>query len=287
MGRSAVAARMVSRPPCALRRTAVEFVRPMTGGSKPSLLRCDNGAYYVVKFQTNPQHVRVLANEMLAARAALSVGLPVAEPALVEIAPDLIEASQPIGWHSRSEIRRLPPGIHFGSRYPGEPSETLVTDLLPDALLRQLSNFTGCFWGAFLFDKWTCNCDVRQFVFYRPAAEKSSKYTARLIDNGFCFNDGDWSFPDRVLLNFYPRRWVYEGVRGFRSFEPYLSRIESLTPSQVEGWIRDIPSEWCGEDGSLDALFGVAEQLYARRRKLRQALLDARDSEAAPFPNWK
>jgi len=38
-------------------------------------MRCDDGHYYVVKFQNNPQGARILANEMLAGRLALALGL--------------------------------------------------------------------------------------------------------------------------------------------------------------------------------------------------------------------
>jgi hypothetical protein len=45
---------------------AVEHIRRMRGGAQSHLMRCDDGGYYVVKFQNNPQHLRILANEMLA-----------------------------------------------------------------------------------------------------------------------------------------------------------------------------------------------------------------------------
>jgi glutathione synthase/RimK-type ligase-like ATP-grasp enzyme len=40
-------------------------------------MRCSDGHFYVVKFQNNLQHLRVLANELLAARLAEKAGLPV------------------------------------------------------------------------------------------------------------------------------------------------------------------------------------------------------------------
>jgi hypothetical protein len=40
-------------------------------------MRANNGAYFAVKFQGNPQHTRVLANEYLACRLAQLVGLRV------------------------------------------------------------------------------------------------------------------------------------------------------------------------------------------------------------------
>ena len=39
------------------------------------MIRCSDGNFYVVKFQNNPQHRRVLANEMLATRLADAIDL--------------------------------------------------------------------------------------------------------------------------------------------------------------------------------------------------------------------
>jgi hypothetical protein len=50
-------------------------------------MRCDDGDCYVVKFQNNPQGKRILANEMLAGRLALALGLPVSEPEVAEVSP--------------------------------------------------------------------------------------------------------------------------------------------------------------------------------------------------------
>ncbi|MBI2956923.1 MAG: phosphatidylinositol kinase, partial [Acidobacteria bacterium] len=48
-------------------KRALEHVRRMRGGAQAHLLRCADAAYYVTKFQNNPQHVRILANELLGA----------------------------------------------------------------------------------------------------------------------------------------------------------------------------------------------------------------------------
>jgi len=55
--------------------SAVQHLRRLRGGSQSHLLRASDGVSYVTKFQNNPQHVRVLANEMLAARLCGSSGL--------------------------------------------------------------------------------------------------------------------------------------------------------------------------------------------------------------------
>src|SRR5437879_11064173 len=56
--------------------SAVQHLRRMRGGSQSHLLRASDGAHYVTKFMNNPQHVRVLANEMLATNLGLRLGLP-------------------------------------------------------------------------------------------------------------------------------------------------------------------------------------------------------------------
>jgi hypothetical protein len=263
---------------------ALEFVRRMRGASQPWLVRCEDGESYVVKFQNNPQHARVLANEMLASRLALLVGLPVAAPAFVEVSQSLLGTNPQLTFDVGESHVPIRPGTQFGSRFPGIPSQTLVVDFLPDRLLRRMKNLTSTFLGAFVFDKWTCNCDGRQVIFHRPADDEGSCYSVAMIDQGFCFNDGDWTFPDSPIRGIYPRRLVYEKVRGMESFEPFLSRIENLTTGELEECTWGIPTDWCEPDpGQLTRLMQV---LYARRRALRQAILDARDSSLGPFPNW-
>ena len=253
---------------------AREFVRRMRGASQPWLVRCEDDVSYVVKFQNNPQHARVLANEMLASRLARLVGLPAAAPAFVEVSGALIGSNPHLAFEVGDRREPILPGLQFGSRFPGIPSQTLVVDFLPDRLLRRVRDLTSVFLGAFVFDKWTCNCDGRQVIFHRPADDEGSTYSVAMIDQGFCFNDGDWSFPDSPIRGIYPRRLVYEKVRGLESFEPFLSRIENLTTSELEECTTGIPTKWCEPDpGQLARLI---ETLFARRRTLRQAIINAK-----------
>ena len=263
---------------------AREFVRRMRGASQPWLVRCEDGDNYVVKFQNNPQHARVLANEMLASRLAQLVGLPVAAAAFVEVSRSLLGGNPDLAFDVGERREPIRPGLQFGSRFPGIPGQTLVVDFLPDRLLRRVKHLNSVFLGAFVFDKWTCNCDGRQVIFHRPADDEGSSYSVAMIDHGFCFNDGDWTFPDSPIRGLYPRRLVYEKVRGMESFEPVLSRIENLTTSELEDCTGGIPTNWCEPDpGQLARL---VEVLYARRRTLRQAIIDAKNSALHPFPNW-
>jgi HipA-like kinase len=264
---------------------SVEFIRRMRGASQPQLLRAQDGDYYIVKFQNNPQHVRVLSNELLAARLALLIGLPVPRPAIVEVPPGLIEGNPQLTMEIG--VRREPcaPGLQFGSSFPGVPGETLVVEFLPDRLLQKVHNLGSAFVGAFVFDKWTCNCDGRQMIFTRAVTEEQPVYSAWLIDQGFCFNDGEWNFPDSPIRSLYPRRIVYEKVRGLKSFEPYLSAVENLKESEILECLAGIPLEWCG--GETEQLGRLAQKLCQRRLQLRQAIIDAKNCSLRPFPNWK
>jgi hypothetical protein len=256
----------------------------MRGASQPHLLRSQDGRYYIVKFQNNPQHVRVLANEMLAARLAGLLGLPVPKPAIVEVPDELIKDNPQLAMEIG--VRREPcvAGMQFGSSFPGVPGETLVVDFLPDRLLSRVQDLTATFTGAFVFDKWTCNCDGRQVIFTRSGPE-GSVYSAWLIDHGFCFNDGEWNFPDSPIRSIYQRRLVYEKVRGLRSFEPYLSRVENLNADQLQLCVQGIRSEWFGEEPAN--LARLTERMYERRRQIRQAIIDAKNCSLRPFANWK
>jgi hypothetical protein len=69
---------------------ALEQIRRMRGGAQSHLMRCSDGYYYVVKFQNNPQHRRVLVNEMLGTRLAARLGLPTVPAAVVEVSEELI-----------------------------------------------------------------------------------------------------------------------------------------------------------------------------------------------------
>lgn len=263
---------------------ARQIVRRMRGASQPWLVLGDDGGSYVVKFQNNPQNPRVLANEMLAARLAKLVGLPAASPAFVEVSRDLIGRNPSLVFDVGERREPLWAGLQFGSRFPGVPGETLVADFLPDRLLRRVKDLPLIFQGAFAFDKWTCNCDGRQVIFHRPADGRGSPYSVAMIDHGFCFNDGDWTFPDNPIRGLYPRRLVYEKVTGLGSFEPFLSRIENLTASELESCAEGIPKKWC--EPNPDQLGRLIEVLYSRRHTLRQSIIDAKNSSFGPFPNW-
>jgi len=300
-------------------RVAIEHVRRMRGGAQAQMMRCDDGGYYIVKFQNNPQHLRILANEMLATRLAARLGLFVPQVEVVEVRPELIAYSAEMVIQLGVGRKPCAAGKQFGSQFPGHPARMAVHDFLPDEELVAVRNFSD-FLGIFVFDKWTCNTNGRQAIFFRepegsaagdvaaapPAAPGAptpagpfalpheaahsatyaAPYVGMMIDHGFCFNAGEWDFPDAPLRGLYTRQRVYQNVSGLDSFEPWLERLEKQMTEAVLGEEAGrIPPEWYGDDWT--ALERLIERLYARRTRVRELIVSARNSGRDPFPNWK
>jgi hypothetical protein len=264
---------------------ALQQVRRMRGGAQAHMMRCADEGYYIVKFQNNPQGVRILVNELLGTRLAARLGLPMPAVAVVEVREEMIAHTEDLVMQLGRGRAPCKPGLQFGSRYPGLPAELAVYDFLPDDQLRAVVNLQD-FFGMLVFDKWTCNTNGRQAIFFRPPGE--SRYQAQMIDQGFCFNAGDWNFPDAPLRGLYARHRVYESVRGIESFEPWLRRIENetkMTEDVLDEIYREIPPEWY--DFRPDPLEQLLEQLLRRRKLVRELVISAWKSSAQPFPNWK
>jgi hypothetical protein len=261
---------------------AVEHIRRMRGGAQAHLMRCSDNHYYVVKFQNNPQHPRILANELLGTRLAARLGLPTAPPAVVEVRRELIAYSSELVIQLGMGRTPCLAGLQFGSRYPGDPAQMPVHDFLPDDQLRAVENIDD-FAGMLVFDKWTCNTNGRQAIFFLEPGR--SRYQALMIDQGFCFNAGEWNFPDAPLRGLYARQRVYESVRGISSFEPWLDRLERIDENDLDRATKEIPPEWYNFD--QDPLFRLLEQLLRRRKQVPEWILAAKDSYRQPFPNWK
>jgi hypothetical protein len=261
---------------------AVQQIRRMRGGAQAQMMRCADEAYYIVKFQNNPQGVRILANELLGTRLAARMGLPTAPVAVVEVREELIAHTEDLVIQLGRGRAPCKAGLQFGSRYPGSPAELAVYDFLPDDQLRGVANLAD-FCGVLVFDKWTCNTNGRQAIYFRAPGE--SRYQAQMIDHGFCFNAGDWNFPDAPLRGLYARHRVYESVRGIESFEPWLARVETrMTESVFDEVYKEIPPEWY--DFRAEPLERMLEQLLRRRKLVRELLISAWKSSAQPFPNW-
>lgn len=277
---------------------ARQSVRRMRGGAQSHLMECSDAHFYVVKCQNNPQHSRILVNEMLGTRLARRIGLPAAVPAVVEVGGELIALTPDLCIEMPRCKVPWAAGLQFGSRYPVNPREKPVYDFLPDQQLSQVDNLAD-FAGMLVFDKWTCNTNGRQTVFFEPSRPANAPgesneetgedvarvYTTVMIDQGFCFNAGEWNFPDAPLRGLYARNRVYQGVLGMNSFAPWIERIRrNVTEKTLDEIFSEIPPEWYADD--YDALRRLGETLLQRRSRIEELIYSAKKSNRQPFPNW-
>src|ERR1700754_5008479 len=111
---------------------AVQAVRRMRGGAQSQLMLGGDGHLWVVKFKNNPQHIRVLANELIASRIAETVGLTVPKCDVVEVTEWLVKHSSDMVLHKERGLRKpCASGLQFGSRFIGGLNPGQVVDYLP------------------------------------------------------------------------------------------------------------------------------------------------------------
>jgi hypothetical protein len=261
---------------------AVEHIRRMRGGSQSHLMRCSDGHYYVVKFQNNPQHRRVLVNELLGTSLAARLGLPTTPIAVIDVREDLILFTPDLC--VETSLSRIPclPGLQFGSSYVGDPHHLSVLDFASDKHILDATNLRD-FVGILVFDLWTSNTDSRQVLFRRPNV--GAPHQVWMIDQGFCFNAGEWTLPDTSRRSLYLPMAVYKQIVGIESFEPWLVLLESeLSERFLSDIASTVPAEWYEFDWA--ALRGLLERLNLRRYKVRDLLYSLHEWSPQIFPNW-
>lgn len=261
--------------------SAIQHLRPLRGGAQSHLLRATDSNWYVTKFQNNPQHIRILANEMLATRLGLVLGLPMPRVEVIEVSDWLIEHTAELRIQLGGNTIPCRSGKQFGSHCVGPPDRML--DYLPSESLGGVRNVAD-FARVLVLDKWTCNADGRQAIFWLRTP-RSRRYDATFIDQGYCFNAGEWTFPDYPLRGVFANNCVYQGVTGWDAFEPALTRAEEMDSDAIWRCAGEIPEEWY--EGDRDGLSRLVETLYSRRCMIRRLISLFRESPRKPFPHWQ
>lgn len=268
---------------------ARRHIRGMRGGAQSHLIEAEDGCFYVVKFKNNPQHRRVLINELVAGVFLDYLGISTPPMRIISVSQEFLRQNPEVCFQWGTQRLQAASGWHWGSRYPGHPHEVTVYDFLPDALLRQVSNLRE-FAGVLAFDKWIGNADGRQAVFFRhpaPQSERASgmRFFALMIDEGYVLNGPHWDFPDAPLHGLYHRPAVYEPVTGWESFQPWLERIRHFPEEVMDEAYKQVPLEWL--EGDEAALEQVLEKLLERRKRVPDLIHAARRARPQWFPNWQ
>jgi hypothetical protein len=255
---------------------ATGHIRAMRGGAQSHMLTASDGHAYVVKFANNPQPLRVLANEWLACSIGRAVGLTIPEPAILYVPIRLVESSPSLVIQLSNSTLKCSHGLAFASRFI---SGDELFDYLHESILPNIENLQE-FAGVFALDKWLCNCDGRQAVFCRRRPNRC--FRAHFIDFGYCFNAGEWNFTDAPLRGVNARKAVYQQVRGWQSFEPWLSRIESFDLIKLWEIAADVPPEWV----EAQQVAQLIECIDARRGRVRELIAATHQSQHNPFGAW-
>ena len=275
--------------------TARRHIRKMRGGAQSQLLEASDGRFYIVKFQNNPQHRRILVNELVSAVFLKYLQISSADAALIEVTGEFLRDNPDVYIELGSRKIPVSTGWQFGSLYPGDPARVGVYDFVPDTLLDKVRNRED-FLGALVFDKWVSNADGRQAVFFRArvrewvpmAAQEhplSMGFIAMMIDQGFAFNGPEWNFIDSPVQGLYSRKQIYDGVVSLAQFEPWLERVIHFPEDVVDQASRQIPPEWL--QGEEDEFERMLEKLLRRRKQVPELILDARRAKVSPFGSWK
>jgi len=249
---------------------AIEHVRGMRGGSQAHLMKCSDGRFYVVKFANNPQNAKILTNELLASQIARHLKLPVPLCAIVDVSAELIERTKDLVIITHRHKTPCQAGLAFGSRYIPLSNrwDTAWKFMGTGDLLSNIENHRD-FMGMLVFDKWTGNTDGRQVVFVK----RRNKFRAFMIDNGFCFNAGDWNFPDSPIRGLFANREVYSETNSISQFEPWLNLIEEdFNASALREFATQIPTEWIDIDRPLFEF--LLWRLDRRRARVRELVLE-------------
>lgn len=243
----------------------------MRGGSQSRLVEAIDGNHYIAKFANNPQGARTLANEWISQRILTHLGIATPSMRMLDFSTELVEANPDLAMLYGDRVVPVASGVHLGSMFPGNPSETAVYDFLPDRMLREVTNLSD-FVGAMVVDRWVANLDVRQAIFLRGrprewaprvAAHGSKRgLIALMIDHGLSFGGSRWEFADTVGSGLFGNPLVYRNL-GEGAIRGWIERIRFFPEQIISEALREIPDEWI--EGRRMELEALGEKLLARR----------------------
>jgi hypothetical protein len=272
---------------------AIRLLRKTRGGSQPRLVLADDGHQYVVKARNNPQGRRILINELACTLLLKQLRIPAAVGVVIEYTAEFLAEYPDMAMERGRQALPVEAGWHYGSRHPPLLENSPVYDLVPDIMLDLVLN-PQHFWGVLVFDRWVGNADNRQSIFLRnpppgliPEADAETSprtLAAMMIDHGYCFNGPHWDYMDAARLGAYHSPMVYRGVRGLKSFEPWLEQIRNFPTEAFDEVKRSIPARWF--DGDEDLFDQLLEKLWNRRRRIDHLVESVRSRDWNPFPDW-
>jgi hypothetical protein len=255
------------------RLRAARYIGPTPGGGSGShFFEDDQGGRHVVKFQENPQGLRVLINELAAGQVAAYLRVPCPEVAVIDVDQWLIDASPGI----RARTPNAKGGLHFAARdVPGTYASA------PRALIAQVEN-TADFPVVIVFDTLTMNTDRVNDGNFLIQTLPSGGTRFWAIDHGHCFgHTWDASLPSKAGTNaptFFSE--MLPSIAGSAPFDGSLALAAAMTDAQLDHVVAQIPPEWAVPAHEAAGLRGFL-------RSQSGALPGIFTNHKALFPLWK
>jgi hypothetical protein len=250
------------------------------GSTQPVLACCSDGGSYVLKFSNNPLGPNALISEVVTARLGYLLGLPVAEWAFVEVDEWLVTHKQAPLIEEGTVRRRYASGVHFGSRTPLDyQNPTQIMGQFAPALVGKVDDLPA-FAGALVLDAWTGSTGFRQVVY--TTTPNSSEYSPTFIGHARSFTP----FFEANSRNSRPASHYaefYDFVRGWGSFEPWLTIAQTAKRADLEILVGSFPPEWQVADLLKTNLL---QYLVDRQSKIKTTLDGLRDGEDIRLKNW-
>jgi hypothetical protein len=228
---------------------------------------CDDGVEYFVKF---PEHgSRALINEALGSAIASALSLPAPDAALVELKPELIDASNQL------KERKAQPGLYFGSATVPNAfdfSENEAAAVTPSDIRNRTdaSTIVG-------YDNWVRNMDRRNhgnLILKSESQSDGPRYRLYLVDNGLILTGAQWTrdtlSKDLDTLTPVPSWPFLDSCLYDRAeFESVMKAVESMDPVKLKELREIVPASWKLADDEAEAV----DQFLLRRKGLLRSIL--------------
>jgi hypothetical protein len=243
--------------PALVRTIAVShFLRKLRGASQPILVKASDGLLYVLKFARNPQGPNLLFNEVIGTELYKAFGLPVPEWRPLLLTDSFIDSNPACWFESIDGPIRPSAGLCFGSRFLGQPAES-VWEILPGSYFGRICN-RHAFALAWMLDVCANHCDHRQALFVRLP---DGRLQAVFIDHSHMFGGPRGiNSPHPITPRFLDHR-VYED-----DFMASFWRSSGmLDATSLWNLLKFLPADWQSMP-AIGHFHRCIEQLTDRRR---------------------
>lgn len=241
---------------------------------------CSDDRYYVLKFKNNPRGLNALVSEVVAARLGHFLGLPVPAYAYVDVSDHVISLTPGIVIDQKDLRISYEAGVQFGSKTALVSSgATQVIDYIPASLIRWVDELPT-FAGALVLDAWTGNTDFRQVVYVKSPC--SLVFKPIFIDHDRSFAPFFDPKSERPLPACHFSEF-YDFVRGWGSFEPWLTIAETAGRTELGAMVIGFPPEW---EVSAQMSADLLEYLLERKSEIRSRIERLCYGKILRFQNW-